>query len=127
MHLTAKVDCDGNTDNYVWLTDPTTVTQGTWTQLEGKLDLSGCTTLDDILLYEEGAGAGVDVYVDDVFLGLQTTPETGGAPGTGGSAGTGGTPATGGSTSTGGSVSSEGGAAGQSGSAGSAGLAGTVN
>jgi hypothetical protein len=43
-----------------------TVSNGAWAQLSGTIDLSACTTVENLLLFV-GADAG-DLYVDDVTL-----------------------------------------------------------
>jgi hypothetical protein len=83
MHVTSAVDCGGGA-TYDWLTNPVTVTAGTWVELSGTLDLSaspnpvpdGCTNLTTVTLYVEDEDAAlvnptsnVILYVDDVTLG----------------------------------------------------------
>jgi hypothetical protein len=42
------------------------VSNGAWKQVLGTVDLTGCTTVDNLLLFV-GADAG-DLYIDDVTL-----------------------------------------------------------
>ena len=58
--------CNGAAgDSYPWLTGDT-VTNGAWVQLIGTVDLSACSTIENLLLFA-GADAG-DLYIDDVTL-----------------------------------------------------------
>jgi len=52
-------------DGFPWLAGAT-ITPGEWTQLSGVVDLSGCTSVEKLLLFA-GTGAG-DLYIDDVTL-----------------------------------------------------------
>ncbi len=47
--------------------NPTAVADGSWVKLSGTLAVPDCA-LTDALIYAEGLGAGVDIYVDDVSL-----------------------------------------------------------
>lgn len=67
VNLTRKFSCQGEADSYSWVVSPTAVTTGGWVQLTGTLAVPSCT-LTDALIYAEGPGAGVDLYVDDVTL-----------------------------------------------------------
>jgi endo-1,4-beta-xylanase len=67
VNLTRKFSCDGQSDSYSWVVNPTAVASGTWVQLTGTMAVPSCT-LTDALIYAEGPGAGVDLYVDDVTL-----------------------------------------------------------
>ncbi len=53
------------TDSYPWLAGDQ-VTNGTWKQLSGTVDLSGCTSIEKLQLFA-GADSG-DLYLDDVTL-----------------------------------------------------------
>lgn len=58
--------CNGATgDSYPWLAG-TTVSNGTWVQITGTVDLTGCTIVEKLMLFA-GADAG-DLYLDDVSL-----------------------------------------------------------
>jgi len=52
-------------DSYPWLAG-VTVANGAWVQVTGTVDLTGCTTVNKLLLFL-GAASG-DLYVDDVAL-----------------------------------------------------------
>ncbi|HYD40393.1 MAG TPA: endo-1,4-beta-xylanase [Anaeromyxobacter sp.] len=67
VNLTRKFSCQGQSDSYSWVVNPTAVTSGGWVQLSGTLAVPSCT-LTDALIYAEGPGAGIDLYVDDVTL-----------------------------------------------------------
>jgi GH35 family endo-1,4-beta-xylanase len=70
VNLTRKFSCQGQSDSYSWVVNPTAVTSGGWVQLAGTMAVPSCT-LTDALIYAEGPGAGVDIYVDDVMLSPQ--------------------------------------------------------
>jgi len=67
VNLTRKFSCQGLADSYSWVVNPTAVTSGGWVQLSGSFTVPSCT-LTDALIYAEGPGAGIDLYVDDVTL-----------------------------------------------------------
>jgi hypothetical protein len=67
VNLTSKLQCQGGSAAYSWVANPTAVTDGSWVKLSGALAVPSCT-LADALIYAEGPGAGVDLYVDDVTL-----------------------------------------------------------
>jgi hypothetical protein len=56
------------TTTYGWMVNPTAVTAGSWAKLSGTLTVPSCTTLSQVYIYDEGPGAGIDLYVDDVTL-----------------------------------------------------------
>lgn len=66
VNVTQKVGCAGS-DSYSWLINPVAISNGGWVQLTGTLNVPNCT-LTDLLLYAEGPGAGVDMYLDDVVV-----------------------------------------------------------
>jgi GH35 family endo-1,4-beta-xylanase len=58
--------CNGAAgDSYPWLQGDT-VANGAWKQLTGVVDLTGCSSIENLLLFS-GADAG-DLYIDDVVL-----------------------------------------------------------
>jgi GH35 family endo-1,4-beta-xylanase len=67
VNITRKFTCQGQADSYSWVVNPTAVADGSWVKLSGTLAVPDCT-LTDALIYAEGPGAGVDIYVDDVSL-----------------------------------------------------------
>jgi endo-1,4-beta-xylanase len=67
VNLTSKIECQGASANYGWLASPITVADGAWVRLAGTLTVPDCT-LADLLVYAEGPGAGIDLYLDDVAL-----------------------------------------------------------
>ena len=60
-------NCNAAGDSYPWL-NGVNVANGQWVQITGTIDLSACTTVDNLLLFA-GADTG-DLYVDDVTLTL---------------------------------------------------------
>jgi GH35 family endo-1,4-beta-xylanase len=67
VNLTRKFSCQGQSDSYSWVVNPTAVTSGGWVLLTGTMAVPSCT-LTDALIYAEGPDAGIDLYVDDVTL-----------------------------------------------------------
>lgn len=63
--LLAKVGCVGQSDQYNWLQSNGAVQPDVWTELSGVIDLTACDPTE-VLIYFEGTGAGIDVYLDDV-------------------------------------------------------------
>jgi len=58
-------NCNASGDSYPWLAGATP-TSGSWVQVSGTIDLTACTTVDNLLLFA-GAASG-DLYLDDVSL-----------------------------------------------------------
>lgn len=71
LNLTAKIVCDG-VEQYVNLASAT-ATPGQWSYLTGTLSVPQCTTLAELDLYVNGPPAGVDVIVDDAYVGGETS------------------------------------------------------
>jgi GH35 family endo-1,4-beta-xylanase len=69
--LSAKIVCDGNTQ-YTNLASLAGV-PGQWIYLSGNLSVPQCTTLSELDLYLSGPPAGVDIMVDDVFVGNESS------------------------------------------------------
>jgi endo-1,4-beta-xylanase len=67
VNLTSKIECQGASANYGWLAAPVAVADGAWVKLAGTLTVPDCA-LADLLVYAEGPGAGIDLYLDDVSL-----------------------------------------------------------
>lgn len=67
VNLTRKLQCQGEDASYSWLANPVAVTDSGWVKLEGTLAVPSCT-LTDALIYAEGPGAGIDLYLDDVVV-----------------------------------------------------------
>jgi endo-1,4-beta-xylanase len=66
VHLQTIQSCNGvGSDSYPWLMGDT-VSNGSWKQLTGTVDLSGCTSIEKLQLFV-GADSG-DLYLDDVTL-----------------------------------------------------------
>jgi hypothetical protein len=66
VRLQAVQRCDGAAgDSYPWLQGDT-VNNGEWKQLVGTVDLSACSSVDNLLLFVGGDSG--DLYVDDVTL-----------------------------------------------------------
>jgi len=66
VNMTSALGCAG-VDSYAWLVNPTTVTDGAWVKLTGTLNVPNCS-LTNALVYLEGPGTGVDMYVDDAVV-----------------------------------------------------------
>lgn len=66
VNITQKIGCDG-TDSYAWLAAPVAVSDAGWVKLSGTLEVPNCN-LTDVLIFAEGPGAGVDVYIDDAVV-----------------------------------------------------------
>ncbi len=66
INVTQAMSCDGS-PAYSWIVNPVTVTDGAWTKLSGTVTVPSCN-LTDAMIYAEGPGANVDVYLDDVVL-----------------------------------------------------------
>lgn len=59
-------NCNSESDSYPWYMGPT-ITNDTWVELTGTVDLSTCTTINKMILFVGGASAGY-MYLDDVSL-----------------------------------------------------------
>ena len=66
VNMTQAIGCDG-VDSYAWLANPVTVTDGSWVKLSGTLNVPNCN-LTNLLVYLEGPGTGVDMYLDDAVV-----------------------------------------------------------
>jgi len=66
VNMTSALGCNG-TDSYAWIVNPTTVADGAWVKMTGTLNVPNCN-LTNALVYLEGPGAGVDMYVDDAVV-----------------------------------------------------------
>jgi len=66
VNMTQAIGCDGS-DSYAWLVSPVTVADGAWVKLSGTLNVPNCN-LTNALVYLEGPGAGVDMYLDDAIV-----------------------------------------------------------
>ncbi len=66
VNMTQAIGCDG-VDSYAWLANPVTVSDGSWVKLTGTLNVPNCN-LTNLLVYLEGPGTGVDLYVDDALV-----------------------------------------------------------
>ncbi|TVZ38845.1 GH35 family endo-1,4-beta-xylanase [Alteromonadaceae bacterium 2753L.S.0a.02] len=62
-----KTSCEGEDDQYSWVANTSSIVEGEWTVLSGEIAVPDCT-LTDLLLYVEGPGAGVDLYLDNVII-----------------------------------------------------------
>ncbi|HEY5955996.1 MAG TPA: carbohydrate binding domain-containing protein, partial [Polyangiaceae bacterium] len=67
VNITAKTQCSGADASYAWLVNPVAIGDRTWAKLAGTLNVPDCA-LADVMVYAEGPGAGIDLYVDDVSL-----------------------------------------------------------
>jgi hypothetical protein len=66
VHLQTIQSCNGvGSDSYPWLMGDT-VSNGSWKQLTGTVDLTGCSSIEKLQLFV-GADSG-DLYIDDVTL-----------------------------------------------------------
>jgi hypothetical protein len=66
VNMTRAIGCDG-VDSYAWLVNPVAVADGSWVKLTGTLTVPNCN-LTNMLVYLEGPGAGVDLYLDDAVV-----------------------------------------------------------
>lgn len=66
VNVTQKIGCEGE-DDYRWLVNPVTITEGLWGELRGELAIPDCE-LTDVLIYLEGPAGGIDLYVDQVSV-----------------------------------------------------------
>ncbi|MET0791290.1 MAG: carbohydrate binding domain-containing protein, partial [Polyangiaceae bacterium] len=66
VNMTQAIGCDG-VDSYAWLANPVAVADGSWVKLSGTLNVPNCN-LTNLLVYLEGPGTGVDLYVDDAVV-----------------------------------------------------------
>lgn len=68
VNLTSKVDCAGQDPAYSWIVNPVAVADGGWSKLVGTLNVPPDCTLEDVAIWAEGPGAGIDFYIDDVTM-----------------------------------------------------------
>ncbi|HET7541220.1 MAG TPA: endo-1,4-beta-xylanase [Polyangiaceae bacterium] len=66
VNMTSALGCNGS-DSYAWLVNPTTVNDGQWVKLTGTLNVPNCN-LTNALVYIEGPGTGIDMYLDDAVV-----------------------------------------------------------
>ncbi|HKO47109.1 MAG TPA: endo-1,4-beta-xylanase [Polyangiaceae bacterium] len=66
VNMTRALGCDG-VDSYAWLVNPVTVADGAWVKMTGTLSVPNCN-LTNALVYLEGPGTGIDIYVDDAVV-----------------------------------------------------------
>lgn len=70
-HVTNKIQCKGADAQYTWLggwTDGSkTLSDGTWTEFSGDISIPDCE-LQEVIMYLEGPGANVDLYIDHVSV-----------------------------------------------------------
>ncbi|MGL6161159.1 endo-1,4-beta-xylanase [Microbulbifer sp.] len=64
--LTRKLACEGQSDDYSWVTDEDSIEPQTWTQLQGELTIPADCTPTEVLIYFENTATGTDVHIDDV-------------------------------------------------------------
>jgi hypothetical protein len=69
VNVTTAMGCDGS-DSYAWIVNPVTVTDGNWVKLSGTVNVPNCN-LTNAVVFAEGPGAGVDMYLDDAVLSPQ--------------------------------------------------------
>jgi len=66
MNITLKVVCEGEAESYNQLA-AYTVNDAEWTELVGSITLPACT-FSELFLYFDGPAAGVNTYLDDVYV-----------------------------------------------------------
>jgi GH35 family endo-1,4-beta-xylanase len=66
VNLTSAIGCNGS-DSYAWIANPVAVADGSWVKLSGTLNVPNCN-LTNLLVFAEGPGTGVDVYIDDAVV-----------------------------------------------------------
>lgn len=70
LRLAAKVSCDtppAEHNEYSWLQHMENVPMNQWTPLTGELVIPDCDVVD-VAIYFEGTTAGVNVFLDEVYL-----------------------------------------------------------
>jgi hypothetical protein len=67
VNITRSLTCNGST-TYLWLANEAAVPSGTWTQLSGTFSIPSSCGSPRGQVYAEGAGANVDLYVDNVSV-----------------------------------------------------------
>jgi endo-1,4-beta-xylanase len=67
VNLTLSLRCGDNT-SYSWLANHTAVSTDGWTELAGTFAIPSDCASPGLMLFVEGGGTNVDLYVDDVTL-----------------------------------------------------------
>lgn len=67
VNLTRALTCGGST-SYVWVANNTAVGRDTWAQLTGSFSIPADCESPALMIFAEGSGANVDLYVDNVSL-----------------------------------------------------------
>jgi endo-1,4-beta-xylanase len=67
VNITRALTCGGNT-TYAWVANSAAVSSSGWTELSGTFAIPSDCVSPGLLLYAEGSGAGVDLYIDNVNL-----------------------------------------------------------
>lgn len=71
VRLAAVVQCvnpPAGHNTYPWIQNNSSIVPGEWTQLSGTLAIPDCD-LTEAFIYIDGAPAGTDIYVDEVYFG----------------------------------------------------------
>lgn len=66
VNVTRALTCDGSTA-YAWLANSTATSDG-WLELSGEFTIPATCTSPGLMVYVEGSGSNVDLYVDNVSL-----------------------------------------------------------
>jgi Carbohydrate binding domain/TNFR/NGFR cysteine-rich region len=66
-NLTRALSCSGTT-TYLWIAEHSAVSSSSWTRLSGNFTIDAGCASPKLLVYAEGTGANVDLYVDDVTV-----------------------------------------------------------
>lgn len=70
LRMAAKVECGtppANHNEYPWISNVENVEANQWTLLSGELAIPDCDVVE-VVIYFEGTTAGVDVFLDEVYL-----------------------------------------------------------
>lgn len=67
VNVTRALTCGGNT-SYVWVANNGAVSSSGWTELSGAVAIPSDCAAPGLMLYAEGGGANVDLYVDNVSV-----------------------------------------------------------
>ena len=66
-HVTQKTACEGEDEAYAWAAGESNIGDGLWVEFTGSIAVPDCT-LTELLIYVEGPGADVNIYIDDVVI-----------------------------------------------------------
>ena len=73
--MVTKLACEGQGDQYLWISDNDAVPSQTWTELAGTLEIPADCQVNEALMYFENTPGGTDVYLDSVQVIPPSTGE----------------------------------------------------